>query len=157
MSRKEFLEQLQIALSAEVPQREVMSQLDYYDRYIRQESINKNEETIVEELGSPHLIAKTIIDAYERTYGKTYIRGRDNQYQQSQDSFNNYKKSSRDYNRQSSKRAILNIPWYIKALLIFIMLMFLLAILIIGGVILKLVLSLLPIILIVIIIKLVKN
>ena len=148
MNRKEFLEQLQVSLSGEVPQREIMSQLDYYDRYIRQESINKNEETIVEELGSPHLIAKTIIDSYERTYGKTYIRERDNQYQ---DSSNNYNEGS-DFNRQSSKRDIFNIPWYIKIFLVFTILILLLPIIIIGGVLLKLILSLLPIILIVLLV-----
>lgn len=161
MNRKEFLEQLQIALSGEVPQREVMSQLDYYDRYIRQESIHKNEETIVAELGSPHLIAKTIIDAYERAYGKTYTSGSNSEYQQSWDCFKKDTEDSRNFNKKSSKQSIFNIPWYIKILLLFIILILLLPIIIIGGVVLKIILSLLPIILIILlfiaIIKLIQK
>lgn len=152
MNRKEFLEQLRIALSGEVPQREVMSQLDYYDRYIRQEGIHKNEETIVEELGSPHLIAKTIIDAYERTYGKTYRSGSNTEYQQSWDYSNKDGEDSRGFNKKSSKQSIFNNSWYRKIILLFIIIMLLLSIIIIGGVLINIIIFLFPIILIILLI-----
>lgn len=161
MNRKEFIEQLQIALSGEVPQREVMSQLDYYDRYIRQESIHKNEETIVAQLGSPHLIAKTIIDAHERTYGKTYTRGSNSKYQQSWDYSNKDSEDSRSFNKRSSKQSIFNIPWYKKILFLIFFILLLVPIIIIGGVMLKLIIYSLPIILTIllaiVIIKLVQK
>lgn len=153
MNRKEFLEQLQIALSGEVPQREVINQLDYYDRYIREESIHKNEDEVVEKLGSPHLIAKTIIDAHERTYGKTYIRGSNSKYQQSFD-YEGYEDSG-NFSKKTSKRSIFNIPWYKKLLLLLSILLLLLPIIVIGSLMIKFIIFLLPIILLVLLIILI--
>ncbi|MGL5434635.1 MAG: DUF1700 domain-containing protein [Lachnospiraceae bacterium] len=64
MIKGEFLQGLQDALSGEVPPAVVQENLRYYDDYIRTQSRNGRSETeVLEELGSPRLIARTIIEA----------------------------------------------------------------------------------------------
>lgn len=63
MNREEFLRGLQNALSGEVPPSVVRDNLRYYDNYIRSEiQKGRSEEQVMEELGEPRLIARTIID-----------------------------------------------------------------------------------------------
>lgn len=63
MSKEEFLDELRIALQGEISQNKINENLEYYDRYIASE-IRKGRtlETVMEELGNPRLIARTIID-----------------------------------------------------------------------------------------------
>ncbi|RDU24775.1 DUF1700 domain-containing protein [Anaerosacchariphilus polymeriproducens] len=65
MSKEEFLDELRIALQGEVSQNEISENLEYYDRYIASE-IRKGRsiESVMEELGNPRLIARTIIDTH---------------------------------------------------------------------------------------------
>lgn len=81
MTKKEFLEELRIALQGEVSQSVVNENLNYYDNYIMEESRKgKTEEEVVEMLGSARLIAKTIIDLAEQPYannGQTYYEEED--------------------------------------------------------------------------------
>ena len=66
MTRQEFLSELSGALQGEVPQSVIREQLNFYESYIdTQISCGKTEEQIFEELGSPRLIARTIIDSTE--------------------------------------------------------------------------------------------
>lgn len=63
MNREEFLRGLQNALSGEVPPSVVRDNLRYYDDYIRSEmQSGRSEDQVMEELGDPRLIARTIID-----------------------------------------------------------------------------------------------
>lgn len=63
MRRTEFLETLKKALDGEISIEDIRNNLDYYDQYIRTEvSAGKSEEEVLDELGDPQLIAKTIID-----------------------------------------------------------------------------------------------
>lgn len=61
MNRNEFLRILKESLEMSVDQDAIKEQLDYYDKYISDE-INKGrtEKEVIEELGDPRLIAKTI-------------------------------------------------------------------------------------------------
>lgn len=63
MTKAEFLEALRGKLTGEVPASEIHRTIQYYDEYIS-EAVNsgKTESQVIEELGSPLLIAKTIID-----------------------------------------------------------------------------------------------
>jgi hypothetical protein len=68
MTRAEFLEELRLALQGNVSQVQVNENLRYYENYIIEESRKgKTEEQVIEELGSPRLIARTIIDTSEQT------------------------------------------------------------------------------------------
>lgn len=63
MNREEFLESLNMQLQGEIPSHEIAQHLTYYDSFISQETRQgKTEQEVLEELGDPHLIAKTLID-----------------------------------------------------------------------------------------------
>ncbi len=63
MTKQEFLEGLQTALAGEVPSSVLNDNLRYYEEYIVTEMRKgKSEEEVMEMLGDPRLIARTIID-----------------------------------------------------------------------------------------------
>ena len=63
MNREEFLRGLENALSGNVPPSVVRDNLRYYDDYIRSErQKGRSENDIMDELGDPRLIARTILD-----------------------------------------------------------------------------------------------
>lgn len=63
MSREEFLEILNIQLQGEIPSNEISQHLAYYHNFIEQKiRQGQSEADILEELGDPRLIAKTLID-----------------------------------------------------------------------------------------------
>ncbi len=66
MTQREFLDTLKRALNGQVPPHVVTENLHYYDTYIYEE-IGKGrlERDVMEELGDPRLLARTIIDAEE--------------------------------------------------------------------------------------------
>lgn len=67
MTKEDFLEELRLALQGNISQAQVNEQLGYYDNYItRQMRLGKSEEQVLQELGSPRLIAKTIIDTTDK-------------------------------------------------------------------------------------------
>lgn len=64
MNKIEFLQGLQSALSGNVPPETVRENLRYYSDYIREEvQKGRSERDVMEELGDPRLIARTIMDA----------------------------------------------------------------------------------------------
>lgn len=66
MNKEEFLRTLGAALSGEVPQHIIQENLRYYDNYISGEiAKGRTEEEIMNELGGPRIVARTIIDAAE--------------------------------------------------------------------------------------------
>ena len=69
MNRNEFLEELRNALAGEIPHSEIESNISYYAAYIQQESDQKGEGNVLNELGDPRLIARTIIDTYRLKNG----------------------------------------------------------------------------------------
>lgn len=76
MTKNEFLKELREALEGQVPVNEIEDSVLYYrDYFSRQEAAGRTEQEILEELGSPRLIAKSIIETkggeqiyYEDTY-----------------------------------------------------------------------------------------
>lgn len=66
MSREEFLRGLEEALKGEVPASVVRDNLNYYSSYLSQElAKGRTMDEIVEEIGEPRIVARTIIDAAE--------------------------------------------------------------------------------------------
>ena len=66
MTRQEFLDGLSQALTGEVPEQTILDQLQYYRAYIDgQTASGRSEAEVLEELGNPRLIARTIIDSEE--------------------------------------------------------------------------------------------
>lgn len=63
MTRQEFLHELRIALQEEMSRETVEGHVKYYSDYITEEARKgSGEEEVIGRLGSPRLIAKTLID-----------------------------------------------------------------------------------------------
>ena len=63
MNKEEFLEILSIQLEGEIPSNEISQHITYYNHFINQKILQgKPEEDVINELGDPRLIAKTLID-----------------------------------------------------------------------------------------------
>lgn len=67
MSKKEFLTLLRDSLEGYIPKEEVEENIAYYQTYFQESE--ESEKTLIEELGDPRLIARTIIDAYKASKG----------------------------------------------------------------------------------------
>lgn len=66
MTKIEFVEGLRSYLEPEVPADVVRENVEYYSRYIYDEiQKGRSEESVIEELGDPWVIARTIIDMNE--------------------------------------------------------------------------------------------
>lgn len=70
MRKAEFLQELRETLAGEVPASVIQENIAYYDSYIAgQIASGRSEEAVLEEIGSPRLIARTIIDSQEAAQG----------------------------------------------------------------------------------------
>lgn len=67
MNKKEFLAILQECLEGELPSEEIKSNIAYYKDYI--ENNGESEKAVLEQLGEPRLIARTIINSYQANKG----------------------------------------------------------------------------------------
>lgn len=66
MTKQQFLDELRDALTGEVAVNVMMDSYNYYSHYIDEEMRSgKSEEQVLEELGKPMLIARSIIAAHE--------------------------------------------------------------------------------------------
>ena len=111
MTKQEFLHELQTALQGEISRAAINENIRYYDSYIMEETRKgKMEEEVIERLGNPRLIAKTLIDTTEQ-FG-TYGRG---SYYSDDDMPNGAGGARRGYQKQ--RRWSLN-TWYGKLFMI---------------------------------------
>jgi hypothetical protein len=63
MNKYEFIDRLKVALEGEVSEITINENITYYSNYIDNEvNKGKSESMVLQELGDPRLIAKTIID-----------------------------------------------------------------------------------------------
>lgn len=147
MNRGEFLRGLQEALSGEVPPAVVQENLRYYDNYIRtEEQKGRDESAVLEELGSPRLIARTIIEATPGAGDGNHEPYRSYDYYQSQES----QRQSRDGYENPQREPNIHYynlnKWYWKLLgIILLVAVFVLVITVVTGL-LSLVIPLLPVI-----------
>lgn len=64
MEKTEFLDQLRVSLNGKIDPQEVNENLRYYEDYINMQiRMGKSETEVMELLGSPRLIARSIMDA----------------------------------------------------------------------------------------------
>ena len=61
MTKDQFLRELRMELNGKVSDAVIKEQLDFYEEYIRTRSVARTEDEVTAELGSPRLIAKSII------------------------------------------------------------------------------------------------
>ena len=164
MTKDEFLRELGLALSQEMPKEEVIRHLNYYENYIIRESVNQNEEIVIKNIGSPQLIAKTIIDAYKRKYGSAYKRMKQaNKEDDMNSSYSSFKKASYDSSTRKddghkdtySKNRRVKLPWYFIIFIILMILVLLTILSVLWNLFFILLKIALPIIIIIIIIRLI--
>ncbi len=111
MDRNEFVSTLRAALAGKVPGPVVEDNVRYYDGYISQEIAGgKSEREVLEGLGDPRLIAKTIVDMQGGPAEEAYT-----EYRQDNGSRPQY-----EPNRTS--------PWYSKILVILVLVVVLTAV-----------------------------
>ena len=69
MTKEIFLDSLKRALYGKIDDSVLAEHIRYYENYISQEAASgRTEQDILEELGDPRLIAKTILDTSDRKY-----------------------------------------------------------------------------------------
>lgn len=95
MTRQEFLEELRSALEIEVSRQVLEDNVKFYDEFIRNEvRKGKTEVQVLEELGSPRLIAHTIIDVESTSDGhKGYSEYSQNSGMNENEYSNDYQKN----------------------------------------------------------------
>ena len=72
MTRTEFIERLRNQLVGEVSEEEIENTTRYYQEYLSEAMRQgKTEAQVLEELGSPNLIARTVIDMARENGGKS--------------------------------------------------------------------------------------
>lgn len=137
IDKKEFLTILKQTLIGEVPNQEVESNLQYYHDYISSGGgDNKSEQDILQALGDPRLIARTIIDTYQVSNGtmqKEYEQSDSEFFYGEENEFNQQKEFTWDAGYFSTAP-----KWYHKFIVIGIVILFFIAAIAIGGIILNL-------------------
>ena len=77
MDKKEFIEKIQRSLASGLNSSQVADNIRYYQDYIESEIIKgKSEKEVIDSLGDPRLLAKSIIEANKRT-GESYGSNRE--------------------------------------------------------------------------------
>lgn len=72
MNKEEFLAQLRTALNGNIDSALVQENMEYYNNYIMEEMQNgKSEQEVLQMLGEPWILARTIIDAHDGTNQET--------------------------------------------------------------------------------------
>ena len=129
MRKDEFLQTLRRALNGNVPPRVVEENVRYYDGYISDEvRKGRSEEEVIEEIGDPRLIARTIIDSSEAAgdvpeQGSGYYENQGSGYGQQETGSSG---SFRYFNLNK---------WYWKLLLLVIVVFFMVTVItVIGGI-----------------------
>ncbi len=110
MNKEEFIENLRKALSVSLDYKTVNKHIAYYEEYIMIELKNKkSEEEILNLLGDPRLLAKTIINTNQEN-GRTVQSEYNNQENDNSDTY--YEKQNK-YTKMKSKL----IFWFILILI----------------------------------------
>lgn len=163
MNKREFLDILRQALDGEVSPDIIEQNIKYYDNYISTNSI-KDEEAVLNELGHPRLIAKTIIESEKiaREKGKsTGYKGYNEEYNErryTREEEHEEQEDKRNFGTRRRSIFFTGVRWYHKVMLWVILIFFLLLLLFIGRVIIRLLyVFIVPIILVVLLMSLFRR
>ena len=120
MSKKDFLNLLKQSLSGEVNHDIIEQNIKYYDQYIS--SQNGRERDVIETLGDPRLIARTIIESNKIAKQKGVYSG----YQAHSSDYNEQTRNSNDAQKKQGSGIfkLFNIKWYHKVIFFLIIIMF---------------------------------
>ncbi len=116
MTRQEFLQGLDLALQGQMSQAAINENIRYYDNYIVEEARKgKTEQMVIDQLGNPRLIAKTLIDTTEQ-----YNRQTGDRYTESYGKGESSREFHAGYSKEegSDTRMGKRNPWYRKFFMI---------------------------------------
>jgi len=140
MKKDEFLLGLRKALALELPESEIESNIRFYEEYINTNMKNSNEEQVIDELGDPRLIAKTIIETYQLSHGPIYQNMTSNKSNNTSYEYTDYEEES---NYQKNDKGSFNfnlntsLKWYHKLIIFLVLVMILILIIVVGSVIIR--------------------
>ena len=150
MTRSEFLEKLRSALGNDLSGSVIQENVDYYNNYI-QEEVNKgrSEAEVIEELGDPWVIARTIIDSIE---GQKEVKSQRQTYDSG---YEGYGQDTGDYGNNVH---VFRMEGWKKVLLILgVIGVLILIVAVIGGIISLLAPIIIPALLIIVLIQILSN
>lgn len=149
MSKEKFLDILRRSLEGEVEQEVIDENIKYYNDFISSNS-KKEEEEILEKLGEPTLIAKTIID-------RDIARRQSDRASSSSQRYRNYDDYRNEQDGRNNRHQI-KIKWYHYLIIIFVLFMVLMLTLSLGRILFRLLFRFaLPIIGLIFIIRIMRN
>lgn len=157
MEKQEFIENLKVSLNGRVAPSVVIENVNFYEDYINTEiRKGRNQQEVLDSLGDPRLIAKTIAETNPQDIGDAqdgdYRNVGQNGYSGKGSSFY---RDNPYHNRQSGQRNMLRVPgwvWLIAVILIIVLILSA-----VFSVISFLMPILLPILLVVFLIKLFRD
>lgn len=155
MTKSEFLEVLTECLTGELPGYEIESNIRYYDEYITNACDSGQAiEDVLDMLGDPRLIARTIIDTSQFPSKNAKNYNEEENYSQEQAEHNSYRQWQQQ--QQMHYNSSEQVPWYKKLLNIALLILILVLIFMLISVFFNIFFSIgIPIILILLIINLV--
>lgn len=153
MNKKEFLDGLRQSLEGEVSSSVIDQNISYYHDYIS--STEDEEERIIEKLGDPRLLAKTIIESERAARQKGYYKGSDSSHSYYH---NSQEEESKDQHTNSNSGSMFRLTWSQKISLIITIVIVLVVLVVIGKMIIGFLFAFgVPIILILLLMALFKK
>ncbi len=151
MTKNEFLELLRNTLLGEIPDTEIESNMKYYEEYIRTEGYKTSEEEVINQLGDPRLIAKTIIDTYQLSHEPMFHNtNRNSTFYEAENSYNDdyknrdnyshntkYNKGNDSNRRNFSFNIRTSLTWIQKIFIAFIIILLIVVVIFVGGILLN--------------------
>ncbi|MCQ2610089.1 MAG: DUF1700 domain-containing protein [Lachnospiraceae bacterium] len=107
MTKRDFIKKLEDSLSASMTSNEVYSQVTFYEEYIDKEIKNgKSESEVLDELGDPILIAKTIKQVNPTTSDDVYTDNNSTDSYHTDDNYHNRQSTNTTYKRYYDKTGL---------------------------------------------------
>ena len=152
MNREEFLAGLKTALNGNIDSALVQENLEYYNQYIMEEmQKGKSEQEVIQMLGEPWILARTIIDACDGTDRETVYEAGGNT--------DSYTKQKRKERVESSVAGLLRMDtWWKKLLgLLVVVMIVLLIVSIVTGLVRLMLPLIVPVAMVALLIRLIGN
>lgn len=133
MDKAEFLSILRQALDMEVSKEIIDQNISFYDQYIGSRS-KEDEINVINEIGDPRLIAKTIIEKEKMTKQKE-LNINSQSYQDSNYEENQRMNNENDQSKFGKNIFFTNLKWYHKLIMAAVILLFLIILIGLGRII----------------------
>ena len=105
MNKEEFLYKMKDALDGQVSEIIISDNIDYYKNYINSEMLNgKSEIEVLDMLGDPRLLAKTVIEMQENDNNENNTKSENNKY--NDDNYDDYNQEEDDFSKRADNSKI---------------------------------------------------